>query len=488
LNRSLRRAAALLLPSLSLLLACGGGPATDPRPHDGPIVLVTFSSLRADAVGGLGGEPGLTPNLDALIRQADWSGPAVAASSWGAPAMASLLTGLRPWQHQLLHAGSPPLSADLLTLAEALKAVGYGTAAYPSGPWYTRERGFDQGFDVFEAGGKGKDGAGALKQLGDRQFVWIHIPEPQAPYILRRRMLARLQGRTARELPARIRPLQLETFFDPGVPLPEARRRRLWDMYLLNVAWADEKLGRLLEALRASGRWDRTLLVVTADHGEEFREQGQMGRGGNLGRQLLEVPLVVKLPAGSGRELRAAPGERTGAARLWATLVEAAGGPVPPAVAPSLFHPVSPPAVSELYLTNGANRFSLVEGDDQLLWESRFAPPEPDYYRARLRLLAGGEAQPPLAPLSEDAGAVLARLERAFEATPPLRGLGEPSLRLERWGERGSAPVSDPGRTAEMARRLAEAWKSFACGDLPPGEEARRRRQGGQAGQVGGPL
>lgn len=475
---------------LSFLLACGGDPSPAPAPprdgHDGPIVLVTFSSLRADAVGGLGGEPGLTPHLDALIRQADWSGRAVAASSLGAPAMASLLTGLRPWQHQLLHAGSPPLSPDLLTLAEALKAAGYGTAAYPNGPWYTRERGFDQGFDVFEAGGKGKDGAGALKQLGDgrghRRFVWVHIPEPQAPYILRRRMLERLQGRTARELPARIRPLQLETFFDPGVPLSETRRRRLWDMYLLNVAWADEKLGRLLEALRASGQWDRTLLVVTADHGEEFREQGQMGRGGNLGRQLLEVPLVVKLPAGSGRELRAAQEGHTGATRLWATLVEAAGGPVPPAAAPSLFRPVSPPAVSELYLTNGVNRFSLVEGDDQLLWESRFAQPEPDYYRARLRLLAGGEVQPPPVPLPDDAGEVLARLERAFDVTPPLQGRGEPSLRLERWGERGSVPVSDPRRTAELARRLAEAWKSFACGDLPPGEEARHR------GQAGGPL
>lgn len=480
------RAAALLLPSLSLMLACSGDPSPDPAQagHDGPIVLVTFSSLRADAVAGLGGgAPGLTPNLDALMRQADWSGRAVAASSWGAPAMASLLTGLRPWQHQLLHAGSPSLSPDLLTLAEALKAAGYGTAAYPSGPWYTKDRGFDQGFDLFEEG-KGRDGAEALKQLGDdprqRRFLWIHIPEPQAPYILRRRLLSRLQGSGTRprELPARIRPLQLEAFFDPAVPLSEARLRRLWDMYLLNVAWADEKLGRLLEALRASGQWDRTLLVVTADHGEEFREQGQMARGGNLGRQLLEVPLVVKLPDGSGLQLRAPEGERASVTRLWATLVEAAGGPVPPAVAPSLFRPVSPPALSELYLTNGANRFSLVEGDDQLLWESRFAPPEPDYYRARLRVLAG-EVQPPRA---EDAVEVLGRLERAFDVTPPLQGRGEPSLRLERWGERGSVPVSDPRRTAELARRLAEAWKSFACGDLPPGHEARHR------GQAGGPL
>jgi hypothetical protein len=61
-------------------------------------VLITFDSLRADVVGGLGGEPRLTPNLDALLRGADWGGRAIAPSSLGAAAMASLFTGLRPWR------------------------------------------------------------------------------------------------------------------------------------------------------------------------------------------------------------------------------------------------------------------------------------------------------------------------------------------------------------------------------------------------------
>lgn len=475
-----RRLATAALPLL--LLACGGGAAA-PGAGDraaatgGPIVLVTFSSLRTDVVGGLGGLPGLTPHLDALIRQADWPGRAIAATSRGEPALASLWTGLRPWQHQVLHGGHV-LAPDLLTLAEALAAAGYSTAGFPGGPWYAPAEGFAQGFDAFDPADRGRGAAARLQSLAEdgagRQFLWIHIPEPQAPYMLRRRLLPRLErlGGLPRELPERIRPLQLEPYFDPTVPLPEVRRRRFWAMYLLNVAWADEKLGRLLEALRASGQWERTLLAVTALHGEEFGERGQIGHGGNLGRRLIEVPLIVKLPAGGGR-IAVPREERVAAARLWATLVEAAGGPLPPAVAPSLFRSAPWPALSELYLNNGTNLFSLVEGDWQLLWESRFAPSEPGYYRARSGALAES------GPAAADG--VFGRLQSAFAAVPPLTGLPAepPRLTLERWSAgragTGSAPVSDPGRTAEMARRLAAAWSAFVPAELPPGVEARER-------------
>ena len=65
------------------------------------------------------------------------------------------------------------------------------------------------------------------------------------------------------------------------------------------------------------------------------------------------------------------------------------------ALAPSLFRPAPAAVLSELYLTNGANQFSLVDGDDQLIWVSRFAPPQPEYYQARYEGL-GGNPEPPL--------------------------------------------------------------------------------------------
>jgi sulfatase-like protein len=462
------RSLALLVLSMLPLAAC-----RDARPVErGPIVLITFDSLRADVVGALGGEPGLTPNLDALIRGSDWGGRAIAPSSESVSSMASLFTGLRPWQHQVLHGRQAVLSPALLTLPEALQAAGYRTLGFSPEPSYSKAFGYDQGFDLLGNLEKWGDAAGRLKGLRDRQFVWIHIPEPAAPYLRRPNFEARVDA-AGLDLPPRVLPNQLEPYFDPSVPLPPETRRLFWTMYRMNVAFADDRLGRCLEALRRSGQWDRTLMVVTSTHGEEFGEKHQILNGGNLGRQLLEVPLAVKLPAGSPLKLAEPKDRRVAAARIWATLVEAAGGSAGPAVAPSLFHEAPAPVLSELYLANGTNQFSLVDGDDQLLWESRFAPPQPEYYRARLALMARGNAEVARAELSEPPEAIFDRLLAAFRATPPLSGKGPPVLTLERWGPRGSAPVSNPRRMAELARILARTWHEFLPGETTPGAEAR---------------
>jgi arylsulfatase A-like enzyme len=443
--------------------------------HDGPIVVVTFDSLRADVVGGLAGERGLTPNLDALIREADWSGRAIASSSWGLPSMASLFTGLRPWQHRVLRA-EDRLAPALLTLPEALQARGYETFGFLGEPMYSKEAGFGQGFDLLTRLGKGTEAGEKLRSAGTsgggRRFVWVHFSEPQAPYYRRPKFVARL-GLRGRDLPYRVLPHQLAPFFDPSVPLPPGVEQRFRTMYRLNVAWADDRLGKLLKELRASGQWDRTLLVVTATHGEEFGEKGQILNGGNLGRQLIEVPLVIKLPSESGLEIAAPRDRRVATARLWATLVEAAGGEVPPAQSPSLFHQAPDAILSELYLVNGANRFSLVQGNDQLLWETRFAPPEPEYYRARLALMNRGNARIARAEITERPAQIFRRLYAGFLDARPLTGLEAPRLTLERWGGRGSRPIQNPRRQAEMARTLARTWNEFLPAELTPREEAR---------------
>ncbi|MFY9824682.1 MAG: sulfatase-like hydrolase/transferase [Thermoanaerobaculia bacterium] len=467
---------ALLLGGL-LAASCHGGRPPEKGPP--PILLITFDSLRADVVGALGGEPGLTPNLDALLRGADWGGRAVAPSSLGAASMASLFTGLRPWQHQVLHDRQARLSKALVTLPEALKAAGYATTGFSGETSYSKDFGYDQGFDQLAALEKGTAALDRLRALRGRQFVWIHIPEPSAPYLRRPNFENRIDVRGL-DLPPRVQPNELEPFFDPAVPLPPELRRRFWAMYRLNVAFADDRLGHFLQALRESGQWDRTLLIVTSTHGEELGEKHQILNGGNLGRQLLEVPLAVKLPAGSGRRIAVPQAQRPAAARIWATLVEAAGGEAPPAVAPSLFHALrgAPATVlSELYLTNGTNQFSLLDGDDQLLRESRFAPPQPEYYRARLAEMGRGNAEVARSLLSEPPEAIFGRLLAAFRSTPPFTGLlghGAPKLTLEHWGgASGSAPVADPRRTAELARYLIQRWNEFLPGETTPEAEAR---------------
>src|SRR4029079_5890673 len=129
------------------------------------------------------------------------------------------------------------------------------------------------------------------------------------------------------ELPRRVPILDLEPYMDPALPLPEEKARVFRAMYQMNVTWADQVLGRLVDALKKSGKWDESLVIVTSHHGEEFKECGQIEHGGALCRPLLEVPLFVKLPKGwHGPPLAIAAGERPATARVRATMIEAAGG------------------------------------------------------------------------------------------------------------------------------------------------------------------
>jgi hypothetical protein len=455
--------ATIATTALGLLpLACHWGPPV----HQGPIVLITIDALRADTVGAFGGPARVMPALSGLAKEATWAGRAISPSSWTVPSMASLFTGFQPWRSRSWAGDRSVLDDRFVTLPEALKHAGYRTAAFRSNHWLESQFGYSQGFDDFRYLKEGKRAERYLGELkGGRDFVWIHILAPHAPYLRRDTLLERLDE-IPPDLPKQVRPLDLEPYYDPAVKLPADQERIFRAMYRLNAAYADQVLSRLLAALKKSGQWDKTLLVVTSDHGEEFGENGQIAHGGNLGHVLVEVPLVVKLPAGFRRKL-AMPASHVANVRVAPTLIDAAGGKLEPGVAPSLFQPFDKGALSELYLGDGVNRFSLVDGDLQLLWESRFAPPEPDYYRARYAGI-GGTPEP---PLTEPVQAIFGRLEKAFTSVLPLSGRrgDPPRLTLVRWSLGGVQPVNDPREVNRMARRLKNAWLAANGSEVPPG-------------------
>jgi len=460
-----------LFLAAALVLACRGEDKNLPPPHQGPIVLITIDALRADVIGAK-----LTPNLEKLAAESAWAGRAVSPSSWTVPSMAALFTGLQPWSVQSWSSDRAVLREDLITLPEALKGQGYRTAGFRTNHWLERVYGYAQGFDDFRYLAQGKRAENHLEKLGPgREFVWVHILEPHAPYVRRAPFEDRLSGAPP-DLPQKVRPADLEPYFDPAVPLPPGQERVFRAMYELNAAYADHVLGNMVAALRRSGQWERTLLVVTSDHGEEFGEMEQIAHGGNLGRQLVEVPLMIKLPAGFGPKLALEQGQRPATARVRATLLEAAGWEPEEGTAPSLFQEAEEEGVlSELYSGNGVNQFSWVEGDRQLIWESRFSPPEPEYYRARAEGIVGKLDR----PLAEPSKVIFGRLEKAFASTLPLSGLkgDEPKLSLWHWNERSSERIDDPAETERMARRLRSAWIAANGREQPPGKNTGRKPQ-----------
>ena len=486
-HRRLLGRAFLALGALAAIALLGHACGRSKRPrwaHRGPIVLITFDALRADAVGAFGGPPRLTPVLDGLAREASWAGRAIAPSSWTVPSMSSLFTGVQPWQTDNRQGDAAALPSHLVTLPQALGSLGFVTSGFRSGPWLTEKYGYDRGFGTFRYFREGKRAEASLARLGETEdgneqhpeFVWTHILQPHAPYLRREALLARLP-QPVPPLPRKVAVLDLDPYFDPATPLPPERAAVFRAMYQLNVAWGDQVLGRLVAALRRSGKWDDTLLVITSDHGEEFKECGQVEHGGNLCRALIEVPLLIKLPKGwQGPPLQIGAGERPGTVRLRATLIEAAGGKAEPQTASSLFRSTTGGVLSELYGGNGVNRFSYVEGDRQLVWESRFASPEPDYFRVHTVELGG---TPAVAPRISPA-LLHARFEAAFGRTLPLSGIpGErPSLELWQWVDSspGAPPMSSERRPlddsqaiAEMARRLRASWVASNGAEAPAG-------------------
>ena len=269
------------------------------------------------------------------------------------------------------------------------------------------------------------------------------------------------------DLPKRIRPQDLEPYFDPAVALPEEMQEKAWQMYQLNVAWSDERVGAVLRELRSSGQWDSALIVVTSDHGEEFGENGQVVHGGSLHRVLIEVPLIVKLPADLDLP-PLDPGPVVANHRLWATLVEMAGGEVSPDKAPSLFRHTEEPALSELYQGNGVNVFSIVDGSEQLVWRSRFAEPEPDFYKARLAELGLPAAE----SLSEEPAEVFARLSRLFASVPVLRGVPGVEPVLEAWEWRDDGTAEPTSAEPAFGRRLQRVWNGLNGPDGVPAKVA----------------
>ncbi len=284
------------------------------------IVLVVVDTLRADALGSYGAPPTASPRLDKFAADAVTFEQFITAASWTRASVASLFTSMAVSSHGCA-SRADRLPPDVITLAEALHERGYVTAGWPNSPNVSASQGFGQGFDSypfepeFPLGAKESTFALSLyrvlreqlarmereqrveqyytpaeRQLaraqaflrgGDRtrNFVFVHLMEPHDPWF------THPEDGTALGAPGQPDPLPTDTL---------ERRGR----YGEEVGWVDQQLGIFFDELRADGRYDDALIVVTSDHGEEFFEHGGWWHGTTLYDQEIRVPLLIKLPQG----------------------------------------------------------------------------------------------------------------------------------------------------------------------------------------------
>ncbi len=280
------------------------------------IILITLDTTRADRVGFLGSDRGLTPNLDALSKQSVVFTKAYAQVPLTTPSHAALLTGTYPQFNHLEDLGAP-LGADLPYLPDVLHHRGYHTAAF-LGAYIldpaTSAPGFQRGFDVYDANfHQRKNGEDRYKSIERRAevvadhalgwlshhqqgpfFIWLHFYDAHDPY-------------------------------DPPEPFKTHYASALYDG---EIAYTDSIVGSFVDVLRKHGLYQNSVIAIAADHGEAFGEHGEERHGMFLYDETIHVPLLVKLPSErfAGKRIE----EKVALADVAPTLLAAAGG-LPPA-------------------------------------------------------------------------------------------------------------------------------------------------------------
>jgi len=287
------------------------------RRQDRPnVVLVSVDTLRADHVGAYGYGRNTTPHLDALAAGSAVFRNVFAPSSWTLPSHVSMLTGLECRRHGV-YFENDRMDPSLPTLAALLKDRGYVCGAVTGGGFVSPFYGFSRGFDSYHIGNgdlsdpnlaayAGADAERWLEQNGDMPFfLFLHTYQPHSPYRSPEDYARKYTGPNPKWL-------SWDFQADHGGwtnifrPLPEAERQNVIGLYDGEIRYTDDALiGPLVEKLKALGLFDRTLLIVTSDHGEEFFEHGAWVHTWSLYGESLKVPLVVKFPGGkhAGRKV-----------------------------------------------------------------------------------------------------------------------------------------------------------------------------------------
>ena len=478
--------------ALGLLLGACSGPDSEgsARPN---LLLVSVDCLRADHVSCYGYERETTPTLDQLAVDGVRFERTISSSSWTLPAHLSMLTGLPVSAHGVdddrlysrQDAQGAPIEVPLrgVFVSEVLQSAGYATAGFFTWKYLEDQFGFGPGFDVWERLGhtfyshpevgpqwdqlQATQDVEGMKALAAKHPDLFDAARPSAPETIDR-ALAWLSehGDTSSDQPFFLF-VHLFDAHDPYHPpephfslfgegyegpidghhvtsadspvrgdMDPADLKRLVSLYDGAIHFVDAELARLLEGLRAQGLRENTLVMVTADHGEEFFEHGHKTHRRQLYMESISVPLILSWPNGlpAGQVVK----ETTGLVDLVPTLLSAAGveSPVPTAGRDLL--PLArgepggraPGYLAELTLFDGGGapqrHASIISGDQQWLLQARGpAKWEALHFDLTANPLGAGPGQAVDMDASEGPAELLERqraLLQRLRAAQPTRG------------------------------------------------------------------
>jgi arylsulfatase A-like enzyme len=321
LRKRLRSLLVALVPVLLVAVPHASAPAASPPPN---IVLIQIDTLRQDHVGCYGYRRPTTPNLDRFARSGVTFRNAYSVTSWTLPAVASLLTGLRPSQNGVRAVGDQ-LPDSMTTLAQELNTGGYNTVAvsanfafvhpgsnYPDPPLH-----FQHGFNTFQvliqpAADDDREGEvifGQRMRTVRADTVTSRMNEfvstsPEPFFLFAVYMDVHYGYEPPRDYAKMFEPAStdsnvtgyMQDVLQLAAPLGQRDIAHLTNLYDGEIRYTDEYIGDFLATLDDAGLADRTIVVILSDHGEAFGEHGRMLHGQTLYEQGLRVPLMMRGP------------------------------------------------------------------------------------------------------------------------------------------------------------------------------------------------
>ncbi len=290
----------LVVVMITLWTACDRT-GTETAPPN--FLLISIDALRADHLSCLGYDRPTSPVLDTLAARGTKFSKAFVNTHGTPPSHTTLLTSLYQESHRVgvdgtsvaVHTVPPGVGL----IQERFAAAGWRTVAVTGGGFMSEEFGFSRGFEAFDDSARSIDQGVELllEHLGRRErddrpiFAFLHTYQVHSPYAPPedfRDLFGRYEGSIEATNEA-----LLEIQASASKVLDRADFDFLEALYDGEIRYTDEVLGHLLSSLEHTGFLENAVVVVTADHGEEFGEHGGVLHGGKLYDELLHVPLIL---------------------------------------------------------------------------------------------------------------------------------------------------------------------------------------------------
>lgn len=292
---------------------------------DHNVVFVSFDALQAAHTGFLGYERNVTPALDAFAHDCFIFENQTSVASWTVPSSMSWFTGVYPSEHRLTNkfavyndkvqkqASLADLAPRLATLAEILQQNGYATGGFTGNAGVSGQFGFDRGFDVYFAE---KNKFGSFDRSVPEALAWVKANQEKKFFLFLHGYDCHGQrmpdgGFDYRFVDADYdrkfsgSPQEQEVLREEGLDKGQLTLRdsdvRFWRaIYDEKIQRADARFQQFLDEFAKLGLMDKTLFIITSDHGTEFYEHRRLDHGFTLYQEQIHVPLLLRLPGQKG--------------------------------------------------------------------------------------------------------------------------------------------------------------------------------------------